>query len=188
MTVVSESRPAPSRSVSNATLGMVIVLMAEAMFFAGLISAYLVARAHASGGWPPIGQPRLPIASTGVNTVVLLFSLVTLRWALRDPARAAQWLAATMGLGTIFLLLQGREWVALIGYGLTSRSSLYGAFFYTIIGAHGLHVLVGLVALVVTWSFVRRGRPHDALMTGSSLYWNFVVGLWPILYVLVYIL
>lgn len=188
MTVVSESPPAPPLAVTNATLGMVMLLMAEAMFFAGLICAYLVARANASDGWPPLGQPRLPIASTGVNTVVLLLSLVTLRRAKGKSAEVSRGVAATIGLGTLFLLLQGREWVALIGYGLTTRSSLYGAFFYTIIGAHGLHVLAGLVGLGMAWNLVRKGRPHDALMTGSSLYWLFVVGLWPVLYLAVYIL
>lgn len=188
MTVASASRPSGDTRVSNATLGMVLLLMAEAMFFAGLVSAYLVARAHAVDGWPPPGQPRLPLASTAVNTVVLLLSLVTLHRARRDDAEAGRMLLATFGLGTLFLLLQGREWVALIGYGLTSRSSLYGAFFYTIVGAHGLHVMAGLAALLATWRLTVRDSERAAFTMACSLYWVFVVGLWPILYLAVYVL
>ena len=182
MTAVAERR------LLNARVGMALMLMAEAMFFAGLISAYLVARAHATTGWPPVGQPRLPIASTGFNTVILLLSLVTLYVAQRTPREAGRWILATAGLGALFLFLQGSEWVALVGYGLTTRSSLYGAFFYAIIGAHGLHVLVGLLALLALGVQVARGRASETLAIGSGFYWAFVVGLWPLLYVAVYIL
>ncbi len=172
----------------NYVVGMLLLLTTEVMFFAGLISAFIVSRAN-SPLWPPPGQPRLPVERTAVNTLVLVLSAVTMQWAvqaLRGSARGApvsRWLAATMVLGGLFLALQGYEWVRLIGFGLTTTSSLYGGFFYLIVGAHALHVLAGLAFLAaVLWLYRSR-----ATVVAASIYWFFVVGLWPILYGLVYL-
>src|SRR3989338_3203015 len=68
--------------VSNARLAVLMFLAAEAMFFAGLIGAFIVFRLSSSA-WPPPFQPRLPVAATGVNTVILLLSGLTMQLALR---------------------------------------------------------------------------------------------------------
>ena len=76
-----------------------------------------------------------------------------------------------------------------MGYGLTGTSSLYGATFYTLVGAHGLHVLAALAVLTLVTVRARRGR-YDRDRTGLAmcqLYWLFVVGVWPVLYALVYL-
>lgn len=176
--------------LSSGVLGMLLLLATEAMFFAGLISAYLVSRANAAA-WPPPDQPRLPVATTAGNTAVLLLSAVTLavvleRFGGADRARwaARRWLALTVASGAAFLLLQGREWARLIRFGLTAGSSIYGGFFYVIVGMHGLHVLAGLVLLTA----VLVARPGAVPLVPASLYWFFVVGLWPVLYVLVYLM
>lgn len=176
--------------LSSGVLGMLLLLATEAMFFAGLISAYLVSRANAAA-WPPPDQPRLPVATTAGNTAVLLLSAVTLavvleRFGGADRARwaARRWLALTAASGAAFLLLQGREWARLIRFGLTAGSSIYGGFFYVIVGMHGLHVLAGLVLLTA----VLVARPGAVPLVPASLYWFFVVGLWPVLYVLVYLM
>jgi heme/copper-type cytochrome/quinol oxidase subunit 3 len=150
------------------------------MFFAGLISAYLVARARAEG-WPPVGQPRLPVASTAFNTALLLFSAQTIAWALRDARR--DWLTHTSVLGLAFVALQGREWIHLLGYGLSVRSGVYGAYFYTLVGMHAMHVLAGLALVGLAY---RSFNPVH--VKASAIYWWFVVALWPILYLLVYVL
>ena len=59
--------------VSSGVIGMLIFMVTEAMFFAGLISAYMVIRAGLEE-WPPWGQPRLPVETTAFNTLVLLAS------------------------------------------------------------------------------------------------------------------
>lgn len=172
-----DALPRPRPRLDNATVGMALLLVTELMFFCGLISAYLVARASTTGSWPPPEQPRLPVAGTAANTAVLILSAATLALA-----RSRRGVAATAGLGALFLALQGREWVRLLGFGLTTTSSLYGAFFYTLIGAHGIHVLAGLAILAwVVW-----GSPRGRIPTAAALYWYFVVGLWPVLYALVY--
>jgi heme/copper-type cytochrome/quinol oxidase subunit 3 len=146
--------------------------------------------------WPPPLQPRLPVEATAVNTLVLLASSVTLFRALAairadDRAGLARWLAWTGGLGTLFLLIQGAEWVRLVRFGLTVSSGIYGATFYTLIGIHGAHVLGALVWLgLVLGAAARRrytARSHVAVAT-CAMYWHFVVALWPILYSLVYLL
>jgi cytochrome c oxidase subunit III len=179
---------------SNAWLAVVMLLGAEAMFFAGLIGAYLVFRVG-SAIWPPPFQPRLPLAVTGVNTVILLSSAVTMHRSLKairigDLSRSIRWLAMTSALGAIFLAVQGSEWVKLIHFGLTLSSSVYGGLFYMLIGFHGLHVAVGLIWLLVVFILAKRGRwsreRHLGVQT-CAMYWTFVVALWPVLYALVYL-
>jgi heme/copper-type cytochrome/quinol oxidase subunit 3 len=164
------------------------------MFFAGLVSAFWVLRLGAPV-WPPPLQPRLPVGITGVNTLVLLGSSVAVVAAMRmfrDSRRraAVRRLQLAGTLGALFLVVQGYEWLRLIGFGLTMSSSTYGAAFYTLIGAHGVHVLAALSWLSVTLLLLARGRFADEHMAGvraCALYWHFVVALWPILYVSVYL-
>jgi cytochrome c oxidase subunit 3 len=191
--------PAPPISLnapigSNAWLGVVMFLGAEAMFFAGLIGAFIVFRLSAPI-WPPPFQPRLPVTLTGVNTMILLVSAVTMRLSLKslragNVPGVIRLLAATALLGAGFLAIQGYEWVRLIHFGLTVSSSVYGGLFYTLIGFHGLHVFGALIWLLVVYGQAKRGRfskeRHVGLQT-CAMYWTFVVALWPVLYGLVYL-
>ncbi|MBM3227124.1 MAG: hypothetical protein FJZ47_25435, partial [Candidatus Tectomicrobia bacterium] len=117
--------------LSNARLGMLIFLGAETMFFAGLIGSFLVYRLS-TAVWPPAAMPSLPVGVTGVNTLILLYSAYTM-WRANRAIRAghqqqfAQVLLLTGLLGTVFLAIQGYEWVQLIGFGLTISSGVYGA-------------------------------------------------------------
>ena len=179
---------------SNAWLAVLMFLGAEAMFFAGLIGAYIVFRLG-SPVWPPPFQPRLPTTVTGVNTLILVASAVTMRWALREMGsgnrdRTIRLLSLTGLLGGTFLAVQGFEWVRLIHFGLTLSSSVYGGLFYTIIGLHGLHVVGALVWLLVVFARAKRGRfsrEHHVGLQTCAMYWTFVVALWPVLYGIVYL-
>ncbi len=195
-----EGNPFPSREpewrpfIDNARLAMLIFLGAETMFFAGLVGAFLVLRLGAQV-WPPPFQPRLPVEVTGVNTLILLASSLTGTRALRAIRRDDQeglvaGLGQTVLLGLFFLAVQGYEWARLVHFGFTVSSGVYGATFYTLIGAHGLHVLAALIWLSVVVLMARRGRFTAQRHIGVSLcgmYWYFVVFLWPVLYVLVYL-
>ncbi len=179
--------------LENARLATMFFMAGEVMFFAGLISAYFVLRMGAAQ-WPPPLQPRLPILVTGLNTLVLLGSSFAMMRALRDRddrELVARGLAVTGTLGLIFLAVQSYEWVQLVGYGLTMASGAYGATFYTLIGVHAVHVMGALVWLTIVAVGVRRGRYIDApaaALRACGMYWHFVVALWPVLYVLVYLL
>ena len=187
--------PGPSLQAGDAArIAMLVFLAAETMLFAGFIAAFLVFRL---GGpvWPPPFQPRLPLGMTGLNTLVLLASSLTMRAAIRAGHRADRRgfvtsLGATTALGTAFVALQGSEWARLLAFGLTPASGVYGGLFYVLIGAHGAHVLgaLGWLAGLGARAAVARAAgpvvPHAAVF---ALYWYFVVALWPVLYVLVYL-
>lgn len=176
-------------------LATVFLVAAEVMLFAGLIFAFWVLRL-AAPVWPPPLQPRLPVAVTGANTLVLLASSATLLAAgraLRRGARPAFLLdlGSTGLLGALFLAVQGREWARLVGFGLTVASGTYGATFYVLIGTHAVHVVAALGWLGVVLALAARGRFADgrtAPVQACALYWHFVVGLWPVLYLTVYLL
>jgi heme/copper-type cytochrome/quinol oxidase subunit 3 len=109
----------------------------------------------------------------------------------RTAVRVVRGLSVTAGLGVIFLGVQGYEWVRLIGFGLTMASGAYGATFYTLIGLHALHVVGALVWLAIVRAGVGRGHflaPPAAGFRACAMYWHFVVALWPVLYVMVYLL
>jgi heme/copper-type cytochrome/quinol oxidase subunit 3 len=169
-----------------------LLIAGEVMLFAGLVFGFWVLRL-AAPAWPPPLQPRLPVAVTGANTLVLLASGVAMIAAVNAAARGdrrrfARGLGATAALGALFLLVQGYEWIRLVSFGLTVSSGLYGATFYTLIGAHAAHVLVALAWLGAIVALVRRGRLADlAPLSACAAYWTFVVALWPVLYVSVYL-
>jgi heme/copper-type cytochrome/quinol oxidase subunit 3 len=133
---------------------------------------------------------------TGVNTLVLLASSVAMVAASRalgrdDTRGLVRRLLVAAGLGTAFLLVQGYEWVRLVGFGLTVSSGAYGGTFYTLIGTHAAHVLAAVVWVGVTVVLAARGRFADgrtAPLRACAIYWHFVVALWPILYVTVYLI
>lgn len=174
----------------NGVLGMLIFVITETMLFAGMISAFMIVRANAVE-WPPPGQPRLPLGQTAFNTAALLLSGVTLWYAGRAfkawPSRANTPLALTIVLGGVFVVLQGLEWIALIGQGLTLTSSAHGSFFYLIVGTHALHAVAALGALVWAFNLLSRRKLRAGSLWAVSLLWYFVVGVWPILYLRVYL-
>ena len=182
------------RPLSNAYIGLLMFLGAETMFFAGLIGSFLVFRlAHEV--WPPAMLPRLPVGVTGVNTLILLASALTMQRAqaaIRGGGQRelARMLLATTVLGVVFLLVQGYEWVRLLQYGLTLASGVYGATFYVLVGCHGVHVLGAVIWLSSVLRLAARrhytARSHVGVAL-CAMYWYYVVALWPILYGLVYL-
>jgi heme/copper-type cytochrome/quinol oxidase subunit 3 len=181
-------------AVSNTRLAMAVLIVGETMLFAGLIGAYLVFRLSGRD-WPPADQPRLPLLLTGLNTIVLLGSLVPVTQAMRAIRRdqiqaSARALAVTTMLGALFLAVQGLEWLRLVRHGLTLGSSMYGATFYALIGCHGFHVLAAVTWLAIITLLARRGRfdaRQHAPLEMCGIYWYFVCGLWVVLFPLVYL-
>ena len=170
---------------------MLLFVGVEMMMFAAFISAHAIGRANMVE-WPPPGQPRLPLETTAFNTLVLLASGVAMRYAGRqfDAGKVElsfKVLAGSLAGGVFFVGFQGFEWARLLSEGLSFRGSPYGGFFYLIVGAHGLHAIVGLLG--VTWMVARLYRSalsREHFLAGR-LYWYFVVALWPVLYWRVYL-
>lgn len=191
MTTLSLQKTPRSGVIPNQVLGMLIFIGTEVMFFSALISAYLVIRS-VTYDWPPADQPRLPVSATAFNTAVLLLSWAVLFYAGRlagkkvDRVKVRTWIGVSILLGAFFVLFQGYEWIQMVGFGLTMASSVYGALFYLIIGAHAIHVAGALGFLIYVW--VRtRGEMDPAVFEASRILWTFVVGIWPLLYYLVYL-
>ena len=192
----SDMRESTRSPLSNARLGILVLLGAETMLFSGLIGTFLVFRVG-NVTWPPpshIGI-ELPRAVTGINTALLLLSGYTMFQARRaiQKDRVKQlrsWLLLTGGLGLLFLGVQGSEWVQLIRSGLTLQSGVYGGIFYVLIGCHAVHVLSAVIWLFIVYGMAMAGRFSAERYVGvdtCAIYWIFVVALWPILYVLVYL-
>lgn len=171
-------------------LAMLIFVVTEIMFFSGFVSAFTIMRGSAVI-WPPLDQPRLPIAETAFNSGLLLASGALLFLAGRRhrtrPDTARRLLLGAVLLGAGFVLLQGREWLQLLAQGLTLRSSALGSFFYMIVGMHALHALVALLVLGWLWSRMARFSVPRSTLATAEIFWYFVVGVWPILYWRVYL-
>lgn len=180
---------------SNAHLGVALLIAAQSTLFGALLAAYAILRSR-QPAWPPAELPQLPIAVTLANTFVLLASAAAIWRAViqtrRDDAKLRQTsLTATAALGATFVLVQGSEWWRLMQRGLGVASGMYGATFYTLIGVHALHVIGALawVLLVRHWAKHGRFSPNDhAALSACAAYWTFVTGLWPLLFVVVYLL
>ncbi len=176
-------------------LALLMVIGTEMMLFSALIGSFIIFRMQAPF-WPPPAQPRLPIGVTWINTFVLLTSAGTMGLALRAVHQSRQrllrrWLAVTGVLGVVFLGVQGSEWVRLVAQGLTLSSGSYGATFYLLIGLHGLHVTAGVIWLCAVVARAIRGRytaRNAAPIELCAVYWFFVCGIWPVLFVLVYLI
>jgi len=177
--------------VPSSVLGMLLLAASELMFFAGLFSAYTISRAGAAKGtWSIPTAPLLPVAATAVNTAALLASGVLVFVAYRQYGRRSPSAPRTLGvgwtLGAMFVVLQGREWIGLLGQGLTIYSGGLGAFFYLIVGIHAAHALAALVGLGIAYWRMTRGTLTVSFFLGAQTFWYFVVGLWPVIYGRVY--
>lgn len=176
-------------------LGMYLFIASELIIFITLLFIMFWLRSGLVADWPPPDQPRLPIGITGINTIFLLVSGYTMHRAYQFVKQNAsrqltRWLMITCVLGVVFLTVQGFEWIRLISFGLSMTSSLYGAMFYSIIGLHAIHVLVTVLVLLYLWvrssTGVYTAEKHMGVVLGC-MFWLFVVLIWPILYVLVYL-
>jgi len=185
--VVAQART--PQLIPSGVLGMLIFVFTELMLFGGMMSAFTIIKS-VSPVWPPPGQPRLPIERTAFNTGLLLLSgvllWVTRRVFTRDRAKARIPMALAMTLAASFVALQGVEWVAMLRQGLTLTSSSLGSFFYLIIGLHALHVVVAIGLLVYTFVRLQRGWLASSQLAVAEVFWYFVVGVWPVIYLVVY--
>jgi cytochrome c oxidase subunit III len=175
----------------SSVLGTLIFVLSEMMFFGALISAFMIVKAG-NIMWPPPGQPRLPIELTAINTLFLVGSGIMVYLSNKslnsgNEGKSRNQLGLAIILGAIFVLVQGFEWVRMLGHGLTMTSSTYGSFFFMIIGCHALHVVGALLVLITVYLKFCRGQLKKSTFWGVQVFWYFVVGVWPVLYVLVYL-
>jgi len=179
----------------TATVGMVVFLASWAMLFAGLFFSYGLLRAR-TPVWPPLDQPPLPILLPAVNTAVVALGsgavILALRFLRLGRLRRGSWaLAASAGLGTVFLALQVVVWAGLHRAGLVPSGGPYASVFYALTCVHALHVLVGIAALawLATRGFAGTVTAHRHLPVRLwGMYWHFVGLVWLVLYSTVYLI
>jgi cytochrome c oxidase subunit 1/cytochrome c oxidase subunit I+III len=181
-----------SRPDKNRVL-VLSLIASEAGFFVILIFAYVFYNlAHGSG---PTAASVLDAKTTGGFTVCLLSSSLTLAMAERELHKkhrvpAAGWLTLTVVLGCVFLVGQAHEYHGLWMSGVTVSRNLFATTFFTLTGFHGLHVLIGLIALATILGLVVRGdfdrKPSSALVA-VGYYWHFVDVVWIVVFSIVYL-
>ncbi|MFT4043637.1 MAG: heme-copper oxidase subunit III [Gordonia sp. (in: high G+C Gram-positive bacteria)] len=176
------------------SVGTIVWLSSELMFFAGLFAMYFVARSNAgAGGWPP--EPtHLNLAEAVPVTCVLILSSVTCQMGVFAAERGdvfglRRWYILTFFMGAFFVCGQGYEYFNLVREGTTLSSSAYGSVFYMATGFHGLHVIGGLVAFIflLVRTKLAKFTPNQATAAiVVSYYWHFVDIVWIALFVTIY--
>jgi cytochrome c oxidase subunit III len=179
----------PSRGI----VGMTCLIIAEAAIFVIFVVAYIFYIGKSLTGPTPKDVLELPI----FTTICLLSSSLTVHAAVSALRKGKEhlcslWLAGTVLLGGIFIAGTAREWYDLIyKQGLTIRTNLFGTTFYSLVGLHATHVVVGLILLSLALLFSIRGQmkeEHSEKLEVLSLYWHFVDGVWVIVFLVVYVL
>jgi cytochrome c oxidase subunit 3 len=191
--VVIDDNPA-SRLIDRYRLGMWLAIAAVLMMFTALTSAYIV-RAAGASDWKPISVPRYLWFSTGLLLISsLTFGLARRALKFDRQMDYARWLLATVVLGLGFLFLQFLAWRELVDQGIYLSSNPHSAFFYLLTAMHGLHVLVGILALdyLLLHAWFKRepsqiGPRRVAAASAISLYWHFMSGLWIFLFLLLFV-
>ena len=175
------------------SIGTIVWLSSELMFFAGLFAMYFTARAQHVGEWPP-PPTELDIPYALVVTIVLVASSFTCQLGVFAAERGdvfglRRWYLVTLAMGTFFVLGQANEYRSLVEEGTTLSSSAYGTVFYLATGFHGLHVIGGLVAFVFLLIRTRLSKFTPAQATAAivvSYYWHFVDVVWIGLFSVIY--
>ena len=190
----------------NATsVGTIVWLASEVMFFAGLFAMYFSLRANAPEIWANDTQ-ILDVGFALINTLILVASSFTAQFGVfaaermqpratgKSPAKwgLVEWFFISYVLGAIFVAGQVYEYATLVSEGVSISSNSYGSAFYITTGFHALHVTGGLIAflLIIGRSYAAKKFGH-AEATGAivvSYYWHFVDVVWIGLFLIIYVL
>jgi cytochrome c oxidase subunit III len=198
----------PASRPNLVSVGTIVWLSSELMFFAALFAMYFTIRSVDKGEGLPWPGAHLNLTLGSINTTVLLLSSVTCqmgvfavergqikrtgsiwdfrKWGLRE------WYVLSFLMGLYFVLGQGYEYLSLIRDGLTLSSSGYGSVFYIPTGFHGLHVTGGLIAFLFllgrTYAAKRFTQEQQVSAIVVSYYWHFVDVVWIGLFTTIYLI
>jgi cytochrome c oxidase subunit 3 len=175
------------------SVGTIVWLSSELMFFAALFAMYFSIRAAAPAQWAKHTEV-LDIPYATVFTVILVASSVTCQLGVFAAERGdvhslRRWFSITFVMGLTFLLGQGNEYLKLIHEEVRINHDGYGSMFYLTTGFHGLHVTGGLIAFIIFMIRTTMGRFTPAQATAAivvSYYWHFVDVVWIALYGMIY--
>ena len=173
--------------------GILTFILSEAGFFAVLLLAYLFFYVHPQPGPTPreLDVPRTLIFSVCLFASSFTFWRSEIAMSKRQRGSMLGWLALTVVLGGIFLVGQGTEYWKLFKTGVDVSTNLFATTFFTLTGFHGLHVLLGLVALLIFLWLAWRGdfaSGGESAFESAGYYWHFVDIVWVFVLLTVYIL
>ena len=190
------------------SVGTIVWLSSELMFFAGLFAMYFTVRSVHPGDWPMCLTPnstssagcadpiKLSIGYALPFTIILVASSFTCQWGVfkaekGDVFGLRRWFAITFIMGLIFVLGQANEYRMQVHDGNTISASGYGSVFYLTTGFHGLHVIGGLIAFIFFLIRTTLSKFTPAQATAAivvSYYWHFVDVVWIGLFAVIYLI
>ncbi len=193
---IDRTDPARAQQPNTVSVGTIVWLASELMFFAGLFAIYFTVRAvqlSQGGEWPTV---ELSVLYDTSITIVLVLSSVTCQLGVfaaerGDVRNLRVWFVITIVMGLVFVVGQGIEMSRLILHdGLTMSSGAYGSVFYITTGFHGLHVCGGLLAFMFMLgrTYAARRFTHEQAVSAVvvSYYWHFVDVIWIGLYLTIF--
>lgn len=189
----STESEAPWKLPYRGTVGMICLIIAEAAIFMIFFVSYIFYLGKSLTGPTPREVLELPI----FGTICLLSSSITVHWAVsalrkNNRRNCTLGLASTVLLGALFLASTALEWYHLICYkGLTIRTNLFGTTYYSLVGLHATHVVIGLTMLSIALGVSLTGRmkeSHSEKLEVLSLYWHFVDAIWVAVFLVVYVI
>ncbi len=179
------------------SVGTIVWLSSELMFFAALFAMYFSIRGSAVGQaeWAEhTPELKLPYALT--FTTILVLSSITCQLGVFRAERGdvhglRRWFTLTFVMGLIFVLGQANEYRTLVSEGIKINGDGFGSMFYLTTGFHGLHVTGGLIAFIFFMVRTTLSRFTPAQATAAivvSYYWHFVDLVWIALFAMIYLL
>jgi len=192
---------------SMVSVGTIVWLSSELMFFAALFASYFTIRSVSPDLWAQ-NTALLNVPFASVNTTILVLSSLTCQMGVFAAERGQvgrvggvfqvkgwglrEWFVLTYLMGAMFIAGQAFEYVSLIHEGVTIPASSYGTMFYLTTGFHGIHVTGGLVAFlfVLGRTFLARKFTHEQAVSAivTSYYWHFVDVVWIGLFATIYLI
>jgi len=186
--------PYPNQALpARGPVAMFGLIAAESAIFTIFVVAYIFYIGKSQTGPQPKDVLEAPI----FYSLCLLSSSLTIHRAVEALRKGKSmsfntWWGSTMLLGAIFLLGTASEWHRLIyNYGLTISTNLFGTTYYSLVGLHGFHVVVGLIGLIAFMAFALLGKvkpEHAPRAYVLSLYWHFVDIVWVVVFTVVYVI
>ncbi|SDH72180.1 cytochrome c oxidase subunit 3 [Arthrobacter subterraneus] len=189
------------------SVGTVVWLSSELMFFAGLFAMYFTLRSTSGELWAAETE-KLNVPFALINTIILVSSSFTCQMGVfaaerLQPRRVGgifkitkwgmvEWYLLTFFMGAVFVAVQAYEYAELVAEGISISSNAYGSAFYITTGFHGLHVIGGLIAFLFiigrAYAAKRFGHFEATSAIVTSYYWHFVDVVWIGLFIIIYFL
>lgn len=182
-----------AQNLDRGKVGVICLLMTEVALFSVFITAYIFFMGKSPTGPYPADVLTVPVW----GTICLLSSSITAELAVRGLRKNAMrrfqlWWGITILLGAEFLRQTGIEWRKLIQVDrLTISTNVFGTTYYSLVGLHASHVVIGLTLLSLVFVLGLRGAslvPHEQRIELLSWYWHFVDAVWVVVFTVVYII